>query len=1188
MKEKTITKRWLRYWRNSLADAESGKGVLKKKDIELSFNTFEKGLFEGKAANGEVSAVLKTLFEDESESTQLVSVVIRPMIYRSKNEHGQKHTSTRPDSISPIICHVWVSRIGKFYPANRPMIPRDLLAPQADDKFTLFDIKSLDSFHTSKKARLFTEKEVLSLIELDNNKDKCNQHWGEYYDLVAALFKVFYTKENKSKIDACYEREKCKQSYFIKADKAMGAAVHILKLYDWLKLKDCDLPLLKNYSLGQVDTHEPCEKSSSTMSLRLGHSNSKFPLVEAQRDALTHVMTMKDGDILAINGPPGTGKTTFLLSAVASLWVKAALAESDPPIIIAASTNNQAVTNIIDAFGKDFEENGGSLSGRWIPELKSYGGYFPAVSKENEVAELYQTKSFYESLEVSKFLDHAEACFLKKSQIAFKSDSLQSINSVKKILLNKMVDCHEEITHIEESWRQFDEAEKLFSEKFCTEEVDALYTFKKSEQALADKENELNRVAEELKSWHRFLAGESVWLQLFCWLPSIARKQLLRRSIFIEDEFSTTTRELTKNKLDVDEVLTSWLSVHRKEVCELKESIDCLKEAQDKWVQVVTRVSQKLPKGSRVGSVDKVLDTTLRFNLFQLTVHYWEARWLVECRKLEAGGRADWAGHGKAGLTSVLPRWRRRMMLTPCIVSTLHSLPCHMAYRTFSDESFKDEYLINEIDLLIIDEGGQVSPDVAAASFALAKKALVIGDIHQIEPVRSLTRTVDIGNLLEYGAMEDKTDYSDVSKKVATVTEGSVMHIAQRASRYHYLKAAEPGMFLREHWRCYDEIISFSNELCYQGLITPKRGESPPDNLFPPMAYLHVDGRAESSSGGSRHNELEAVQVAAWLADNREKIEVYYQARNSDCKDKKLEDLVGVVTPFKSQQKLIENACRDKCIKTGKETGELTVGTIHALQGAERPLIIFSAVYSRHSDGDFIDMSPSMLNVAVSRAKDSFIVFGDMDVISAASQGKPRHLLASYLFKSDDNELVSPLEKRADLLSECKSPKLINNAKEHDKYIRELLECAKNQVDMVSPWISVSRLKEIGLYEKLVTACKRGVTVNLYADFHFNTTIGNQYNEPKTDRFKLDIENLKSDGINVFVVNGVHSKLVMADNKFINVGSFNWCSAARSGRYANMETSMIYSGDLSKEISLQVKALKDRLNRAYLSRPDTD
>ncbi len=49
------------------------------------------------------------------------------------------------------------------------------------------------------------------------------------------------------------------------------------------------------------------------------------------------------------------------------------------------------------------------------------------------------------------------------------------------------------------------------------------------------------------------------------------------------------------------------------------------------------------------------------------------------------------------------------------------------------------------------------------------------------------------------------------------------------------------------------------------------------------------------------------------------------------------------------------------------------------------------------------------------------------------------------------------------------------------------------------------------------------------------------------------------------------------------VGSFNWLSASRAGVYANMETSMIYSGDLKKEINTQTTFLNARVDKIFKS-----
>lgn len=75
--------------------------------------------------------------------------------------------------------------------------------------------------------------------------------------------------------------------------------------------------------------------------------------------------------ISALNGPPGTGKTTVLQSVIATLVVDSVLEnKKNPPIIFGVSATNQAKNNIIGGFKisqldikkDDFLEN------RWIQE----------------------------------------------------------------------------------------------------------------------------------------------------------------------------------------------------------------------------------------------------------------------------------------------------------------------------------------------------------------------------------------------------------------------------------------------------------------------------------------------------------------------------------------------------------------------------------------------------------------------------------------------------------------------------------------------------------------------------------------------------------------------------------------------------------------------------------------------------
>ena len=345
--------------------------------------------------------------------------------------------------------------------------------------------------------------------------------------------------------------------------------------------------------------------------------------------------------------------------------------------------------------------------------------------------------------------------------------------------------------------------------------------------------------------------------------------------------------------------------------------------------------------------------------MFLLATHYWEGRWIMSMQQaLKEGTLA------KRGEKHVIAHWQRRAMLTPCLVSTFHMAPRFFSYSKHVGKNNQQanlwDYppLLEVADTLIVDEAGQVSPEVGAATFALAKRAIVVGDVHQIEPVWNVPGKVDEANLVRARLLshEDDPYREHLHDQGFLGSSGSLMKLAQKSSGYQLPHYHERGMLLTEHRRCYDEIIAYCNELVYHGLLQPLRGPSP-SRLFPPMGFVPVEGASQTYSR-SRFNSTEAEAIAQWLVAHRSDIEAMYR--------QPLETLVGIITPFRAQKQSIERALRT----AGIPASRMKIGTVHALQGAQRRIVLFSAVYdsSDLNQSYFFDKGNNLLNVAISRA----------------------------------------------------------------------------------------------------------------------------------------------------------------------------------------------------------------------------
>lgn len=552
-------------------------------------------------------------------------------------------------------------------------------------------------------------------------------------------------------------------------------------------------------------------------------------------------------------------------------------------------------------------------------------------------------------------------------------------------------------------------------------------------------------------------------------------------------------------------------------------------------------------------SLDALADRGIRHEMFQKAMRYWEGRWIIECEKVQEAYRGRGGVNVKGGRRGVAALYRRWCMLTPCLIATLHMLPRYFSYW----ERGEDDYLFGHIDVLVLDEAGQVAPHVGAPAFALAKRAVVVGDVHQTEPIVGLPPMVDLGNGVREGLGRLWEDGVPVDARALSprrdALQGSVMRIAQEASAFTGAEAGgDPGIFLSEHRRCRADIIQYCNDLVYHGRLRPMRPEPARPPPLPPLGWAHVQGSCERR-GGSRRNEAEAEAVARWIAAHaREWVERYDPRARTPAEA--LADVVAVVTPFRSQADAIRRALRRLNDAAPHDLGRITVGTVNALQGAERPVVVFSPTYDDAATGLFFDAKPNMLNVAVSRAKDSFVAIGDMRVLRRPGRS-PSALLGRALLERGvelldvggnhrfpaglavTGERVSTLERHLAILHDA-----VSNAGPSEEVV------------IVSPFLSLRAVQEPPFLALCREATARGAVVRVVSDKDLLTGRAGMQGPQAAAA-------LEAAGVVVRCVGRIHSKTLLAGGA-ITEGSFNWLSARRDtgGAYVRHETSWRITG----------------------------
>lgn len=302
-------------------------------------------------------------------------------------------------------------------------------------------------------------------------------------------------------------------------------------------------------------------------------------------------------------------------------------------------------------------------------------------------------------------------------------------------------------------------------------------------------------------------------------------------------------------------------------------------------------------------------------------------------------------------------------VLTPIISSTFASVE-----RLFEDvpigQSEKAPF-----GLLIIDEAGQAVPFAAVGALSRCRRALVVGDPSQIEPVV----TSEVKMLRRALGKDIANGYKEDSASVQKLADVVNPYGHNRTDDDDSSNSQWVGCPLGIHRRCVSPMFDISNKVSYGGSMI--------NETLPPSEEKAKRFCKESSQwiniSGSQVGDKDYYVPK----QGEEVVEIVKKAfKNCGGKVPSL----FVISPFKTVIAGIKQELGNKKFGCSREEKNRfinsNIGTVHTFQGKEADEVIFVLGCDKRASGVVGFVSPNIVNVAASRAKYRLYIIGDYNV----------------------------------------------------------------------------------------------------------------------------------------------------------------------------------------------------------------
>ncbi|ASJ70669.1 DEAD/DEAH box helicase [Granulosicoccus antarcticus] len=759
----------------------------------------------------------------------------------------------------------------------------------------------------------------------------------------------------------------------------------------------------------RVDVNDPPDTTFETLSpaffpIARWPSPKGHSLVASQQFAVNNIAHSLDGSsgIAAVNGPPGTGKTTLLRDLIANIYVTRAqrLAELDSPKdafeestgwkagdyqrtvwhwkeafhgyeIVIASSNNGAVANVtmeipgvnaIDTTSLDGMDHFQDLASHILGDDKEAWGLMAAKLGNRTNRNEFRSRFWFD-----RDADEAEQPKLpgmKSLLDAFSQETVDWHAAVDEFNIAVELSEHlqEERQHIcEQGIRIRTLSKKIAIHRSRHDELQTRLSH--SEDALAQAIHEVTLARNMLEAsrnerldHRRFRPG---LVEIIFTLGKTFRKWRAK------DEQLEIVTEADESNLSSaigsQSVLATMLSDQQ---FNYRAAHDHLTELTDKHSRLSANQSRT---GKNLGidipdpeSEDWSNDTKRELSSPWVDETWNEARSQVFVAALAlhrafiranavrmrqslhaamdvlAGSVPD-----DAPADTVADAWRALFFVVPVISTTFASFA-----RLFPQMGRES------LGWLLVDEAGQALPQQAVGALWRARRAVVVGDPLQLEPIVSISLK----------AQEALRQYHDVDQAWTPGTM-SVQRLADRASPYGtYINSGdEPvwvGSPLRVHRRCAAPMFDICNSIAYDGLMV--NGLINKDSSQPVVADWPVSCWIDIRS---------AISDGHWVeAEGEAMMELLEQlmSLNVDASQ------IFLISPFRTVS--------DQLRARTKRFEGINAGTVHTTQGKEANIVVLVLGSDPSSAGarQWASSKPNLLNVAVSRAKRRLYVIGDL------------------------------------------------------------------------------------------------------------------------------------------------------------------------------------------------------------------